>query len=65
MILYDIFYLKKLITLLKLMEDKKINLYIFSQSKNIYEEELEDFTNITFANIPNEILETYKKIFGL
>ena len=64
-ILYDIFYLKKLITLLKLMEDKKINLYIFSQSKNIYEEELEDFTNITFANIPNEILETYKKIFGL
>lgn len=65
MILYDIFYFEKLVDALKIMEDKKVSLYIFSQSKNIFEEELEDFSNITFANIPNEILETYKKIFGL
>jgi len=64
-ILYDIFYFEKLVDALKIMEDKKVSLYIFSQSKNIFEEELEDFSNITFANIPNEILETYKKIFGL
>lgn len=64
-ILYEIFYFRKLTHILKLMEDKKVSLYIFSQSKNIFEEELEDFTNITFADIPNEILETYKKIFGL
>lgn len=64
-ILYDILYFSELKKIIENLEDKNISLYIFSQNKNMFEEEFENFENLHFANIPDEILETYQKIFGL
>lgn len=44
---------------------KPIIVYIFSMSPDIWEEEISHFANnIRIETIPDEILETYKKIFG-
>ena len=62
-ILYDIREIWKLQQLLSTL-DGKISVYIFSLSKDSCEEELQDFSDkITIENIPDDILETYKKIF--
>ncbi len=62
-ILYDIHRFQDLVKLLEVL-DWKISVYIFSLSKDIFEEELEYLEkNITVQNIPDDILETYKKIF--
>jgi hypothetical protein len=62
-ILYDIREIEKLQQLLSTL-DGKISVYIFSLSKDSCEEELQDFSDkITIENIPDDILETYKKIF--
>lgn len=64
-ILYDIFYFEETIHILKELSENKISLYIFSVSKEMFQEELQDFAkNITFENIPDEIMETYEKIFN-
>ena len=45
--------------------DGEISVYIFSLSKEIYEEELAHIDKkITVQNIPDDILQTYKKIFN-
>ncbi len=62
-ILYDIREIEKLQQLLSILNGK-ISVYIFSLSKDSCEEELQDFSDkITIENIPDDILETYKKIF--
>lgn len=64
-ILYDIFYFEETINILKSLAENKISLYVFSMSKEMFQEELHDFAkNITFENIPDEIMETYEKIFN-
>ncbi len=62
-ILYDIHHFKSLLNLLEVL-DWKISVYIFSLSKDIFEEELEHFKNVTIQNIPDDILSTYNKIFN-
>lgn len=63
-ILYDIFHFEDLLKLVQTL-NWKIKIYIFSLSKEIYEEELSYLEkNIEIANIPDDILETYKKIFN-
>lgn len=63
-ILYDIFHFEDLLKLVQIL-NWKIKIYIFSLSKEIYEEELSYLEkNIEIANIPDDILETYKKIFN-
>lgn len=62
-ILYDIREIGKLQQLLSTLNGK-ISVYIFSLSKDSCEEELQEFSDkITIENIPDDILETYKKIF--
>lgn len=62
-ILYDIREIEKLQQLLSTLNGK-ISVYIFSLSKDSCEEELQEFSEkITIENIPDDILETYKKIF--
>ena len=62
-ILYDIREIEKLQQLLSTLNGK-ISVYIFSLSKDSFEEELQEFSDkITIENIPDDILETYKKIF--
>lgn len=62
-ILYDIFHFQNLLQLLEKLNGK-IKVYIFALSKEIYEEELYYLEkNIEIANIPDDILQTYKKIF--
>ncbi len=62
-ILYDIREIEKLQQLLSTL-DGKISVYIFSLSKDSCEEELQEFSEkIKIENIPDDILETYKKIF--
>lgn len=64
-ILYDIHHFVDLIEILKNL-DWNIFVYIFSLSKDIYEEEISYLNkNITIQNIPDDILETYKKIFEM
>ena len=44
---------------------KRLVVYVFSMSTEIWEEEISHIApNITIETIPDEILETYKKIFG-
>ena len=63
-ILYDIHHFNDLLKLLNILE-WNIKVYIFSLSKEIYEEELSCLEkNIEIVNIPDDILETYKKIFN-
>lgn len=63
-ILYDIHHFKDLVKLLEVL-DWKISVYIFSLSKDIFEEELEHLNkDITVQNIPDDILQTYNKIFN-
>ncbi|MBS9784398.1 site-specific DNA-methyltransferase [Candidatus Gracilibacteria bacterium] len=62
-ILYENHYFENLQKLLKVL-DGEISVYIFSLSKDIFEEALEGFDNVTVQNIPDDILETYKKIFN-
>lgn len=63
-ILYDIHHFKDLVKLLEVL-DWQISVYIFSLSKDIFEEELEHLNkNIIVQNIPDDILQTYKKIFN-
>lgn len=62
-ILYDIREMEKLQNLLSNIGGE-ISVYIFSLSWDSCEEELQQFSNkITIENIPDDILETYKKIF--
>ncbi len=63
-ILYDIHYFTDLLKLLQVL-DWKIAVYIFSLSKDIFEEEVEHLEkDIVIQNIPDDILETYNKIFN-
>lgn len=63
-ILYDIHYFTNLVKLLEVLY-WKISVYIFSLSKDIFEEELEHLNkDITVQNIPDDILQTYQKIFN-
>lgn len=63
-ILYDIHHFDELLNLLE-TTDGKIAVYIFSLSKEIYEEEISYIEkDITIQNIPDDILQTYKKIFN-
>jgi hypothetical protein len=62
-ILYDIHHFDDCIKLLRTL-GKPVKVYIFSIAREIYEEELGYIGNhIEVANIPDDILETYKKIF--
>ena len=62
-ILYDIHHFEECIKLLRTLE-KPVKVYVFSLAREIYEEELSYIWNhIEVANIPDDILETYKKIF--
>jgi len=63
-ILYDIHHFDKLLHFLG-TTDWNISVYIFSLSKEIYEEEITYLDkDITIQNIPDDILQTYKKIFN-
>ena len=63
-ILYDVHFFDDLKEILKDL-DWEISVYIFSLSNDIFEEELVELNkNITLQNIPDPILETYKKIFN-
>ena len=65
-ILYDMLYFAKAKEILELFPDKKISFYAFSMSKTMIAEEIAHiWKNIVLENIPDEILETYEKIFGL
>lgn len=65
-ILYDMLYFAKAKEILELFPDKKISFYAFSMSKTMITEEIAHiWKNIVLENIPDEILETYEKIFGL
>lgn len=62
-ILYDLWQMDKLQQLIAGL-DGQISLYLFSLSKDAYEEELLPFVHkVTIENVPDEILETYHKIF--
>jgi adenine-specific DNA-methyltransferase len=63
-ILYDIHHFDALLNFLE-NTDGRIAVYIFSLSKEIYEEELAYLhKDIVVQNIPDDILQTYKKIFN-
>ena len=63
-ILYDVHFFDDLKDILKNI-NWEISVYIFSLSNDIFEEELIELNkNITLQNIPDPILETYKKIFN-
>ena len=65
-ILYDMLYFAKAKEILELFPDKEISFYAFSMSKTMITEEIAHiWKNIVLENIPDEILETYEKIFGL
>jgi adenine-specific DNA-methyltransferase len=58
---YEIEKLKKLIE----KTDKPVIAYIFSMGTEIFQEELAEYGDrVRIETIPDEILETYKKIFG-
>ncbi len=62
-ILYDIHHFDACVKLLRTLENPT-KVYIFSLSKEIYEEALSGiWKDIEIANIPDDILQTYKKIF--
>lgn len=62
-ILYDIHHFDACTKLLKTLETPT-KVYIFSLAKEIYEEALSGiWKDIEIANIPDDILQTYKKIF--
>ena len=64
MIIYDAWQIEKLHTLLKTLQGK-IALYIFESGRNetsaIFDNHAE---NLTIKSIPDDVLETYKKIFN-
>ena len=65
-ILYDAFHFEDLIEWAKQAKrTDKISVYLFALSTSIYEEELADLDlpNLTLQAIPDDILQTYKKIF--
>lgn len=62
-ILYDVWQMDKLQQLIAGLNGQ-ISLYLFSLSKDAYEEELLVFRDkVKIENVPDDILETYHKIF--
>ena len=63
-ILYDMYYFNDLLEIIEKL-NWEIVVYLFTQDKTTFEEELSYLEkNISIANIPDDILETYKKIFN-
>ena len=63
-ILYHPYEVNRLKTLANTVK-KPIVAYIFSMGIELFQEELADLSDkIRIETIPDEILETYKKIFG-
>lgn len=64
LICYDISHFEKLSKILKIFDKtEKVSVYIFTLKNDIIAEFDNLGTNISIKNIPDEILETYKKIF--
>ncbi len=64
-ILFDLFMFDEFKKDLLKLEHKKIKMYIFSPSKINFKQELEHLNlNLELEDIPDPILETYKKIFN-
>lgn len=64
-ILFDLFYLDEFIERLKELKDKHISIYVFSYTKEFDRDEIGDLnTSYSIEPIPENILETYKKIFN-
>ena len=63
-ILYHPYEIKRLRDIIR-ETDKTIVAYIFSMGMEIFQEELAEYADkVRIETIPDEILETYKKIFG-
>lgn len=64
LVCYDISHFEKLSKILKIFDKtEKVAVYIFTLKNDIIAEFDNLGTNISIKNIPDEILETYKKIF--
>ncbi len=64
-ILFDLFYLDEFIERLRELKDKHISIYVFSYTKEFDRDEIGDLnTSYSIEPIPENILETYKKIFN-
>lgn len=64
-ILFDLFYLDEFIERLKELKEKHISIYVFSYTKEFDRDEIGDLnTSYSIEPIPENILETYKKIFN-
>lgn len=64
LICYDIAHFEKILKILKIFDKtEKVSVYIFTLKNDIITEFDNLESNICIKNIPDEILETYKKIF--
>jgi adenine-specific DNA-methyltransferase len=64
-ILFDLFYLDEFIERLRELKDKHISIYVFSYTKEFDRDEIGELnTSYSIEPIPENILETYKKIFN-
>lgn len=64
-ILFDLFYLDEFIERLKELKDKHISIYVFSYTKEFDRDEIGHLSSsYSIEPIPENILETYKKIFN-
>jgi adenine-specific DNA-methyltransferase len=64
-ILFDLFYFDDFVNELKKLNNKPVSVYIFSYAKDFSKEEFGDLgIKFTIEPIPENILETYKKIFN-
>ena len=66
-ILFDTFFLKDFIEVLKKLNDRKVSVYVFSYDKDFSKEEfgnLSDKIDFSVEPIPEKLLETYRDIFN-
>jgi len=64
-ILFDLFYFEDFVEQLRVLKDKPVSVYVFSYAKEFSKEEFGELDiDFTVEEIPEKILETYKKIFN-
>jgi adenine-specific DNA-methyltransferase len=64
-ILFDLFYFDDFVNELKKLKNKPVSVYVFSYAKDFSKKEFGDLDiKFTIEPIPENILETYKKIFN-